>query len=310
MERWDTPDGDEVEIHRLDEPVNAGPDTPRLVVLHGLEGTIRSHYLQGILSQARARGWAADVLIFRGCGTRMNRTRRMYHSGETTDVDFVVRRLVAEHPAQALVAAGFSLGGNVLLKWFGEQGDALPAQLLAGAAVSVPYDLERGARHIERGFSHIYTRHFLRSLKRKAAVKLRQHPGAFDAESMRRSTTLFEFDDAVTAPLHGFAGAHDYYARSSSFHFLKDIQRPTLLLSSFDDPFLPPEVLDAVTVVARENRNLTVEFLSFGGHVGFVGGQWPRGERYYGEERVLDFLGHQVARVRAVRQLATHDSGR
>lgn len=297
MERWDTPDGDEVEIHRLDAtPLTT--NTPRLVVLHGLEGTIGSHYLQGILSQARARGWAADVLIFRGCGSRMNRSRRMYHSGETTDVDFVVRRLVAEHPGQTIVAAGFSLGGNVLLKWLGEQGDALPPSLVAAAAVSVPFDLERGARHIERGFSHVYTRHFLRTLKRKAVTKLQLHPGTFDANAMMRSGTLFEFDDAVTAPLHGFEGAHDYYSRSSSIHFLAEIRRPTLLLSSFDDPFLPREVLHDVGFVALSNQFLIPEFRLNGGHVGFVSGSSPFDERYYGEERVIEFLAGHVAAFR------------
>lgn len=310
LERWTTPDDDEVEIHRLDAPSNTGPDTPRLVVLHGLEGTIGSHYLQGILSQARARGWAADVLIFRGCGSRMNRTRRMYHSGETTDVDFVVRRLIAEHPGQPLVTAGFSLGGNVLLKWLGEQGDSAPPQVLAAAAISVPYDLERGARHIERGFSSVYSRHFLRTLKRKAAAKLKGHPGSFDADLMRRSQNLFEFDDAVTAPLHGFAGAHDYYSRSSSLRFLNGIRRPTLLLSSFDDPFLPADVLDDVAIMAQKNAFLSPEFLRSGGHVGFVSGRWPRDEHYYGEERAIGFLAQQVERARTGRPLIAHRSDR
>ena len=295
MERWDTPDGDEVEVHRLDAPAGSNADPPRLVILHGLEGTIGSHYLQGILWQASARGWAADVLMFRGCGSRMNRTRRMYHSGETTDVDFVVRRLIAEKPEQPLVAVGVSLGGNVLLKWMGERGDDTPAQVVAASAISVPYDLERGARHIERGFSSIYTRHFLRTLKRKAAVKLDAFPGSFDRDAMLRSRTLFEFDDAVTAPLHGFAGAHDYYSRSSSRGFLSRIRRPTLLISSFDDPFLPADVLRDVAVVALQNQHLSTEFYSGGGHVGFVGGKWPRDERYYGEERAIEFLAREIA---------------
>jgi predicted alpha/beta-fold hydrolase len=309
LERWETPDGDEVEVHRLDASHDA-LDAPRLVVLHGLEGTIGSHYLQGILSQAQVRGWAADVLIFRGCGSRMNRTRRMYHSGETTDVDFVVRNLIAQRPDQTIVVAGFSLGGNVLLKWLGEQGEALPGQVVGAAAVSVPYDLERGARHIERGFSSVYTRHFLRTLKRKATAKLDGHPGAFDADAMHRSTTLFEFDDAVTAPLHGFAGAHDYYSRSSSRHFLLGIRRPTLLLSSFDDPFLPPDVLHDVALVAQSNAAITAEFHELGGHVGFVSGSWPRDERYYGEERAIEFLAHQVEASRREIPLSVNHSSR
>ena len=293
VERWATPDGDEIELRRLDA-ARGRPDAPRLLLLHGLEGTINSVYLLGTLAQARARGWAADVLIFRTCNGEMNRTRRMYHSGETTDLDFVVRRLTAAHPAQPLVAAGFSLGGNVLLKWLGEQGDSAPSQLVAAAAVSVPFDLERGSRHIERGFARIYGRHFLRTLRAKALAKLRAFPGLFERSSLERARTLFDFDDAVTAPVHGFRNARDYYSRSSSLSFLTGVRRPTLLLSARNDPFLPPEVLDHVADVAQNNSCLHVEFHELGGHVGFVSGLSPFRPRYYAEWRVVDFLAREV----------------
>jgi predicted alpha/beta-fold hydrolase len=273
-------------------------------VLHGLEGTIRSHYLQGILDQARRHAWAADVLIFRGCNGEIPRARRLYHSGETTDLDFVARRLVRENPGQPLIAVGFSLGGNVLLKWLGEQGGALPAQVRAAAAVSAPYDLERGSRHIERGFSRMYTRHFLRTLREKALAKLAQEPGLFDRVQLERAHTLFDFDDAVTAPLHGFESASDYYARSSSLQFLPGISRPTLLLSARDDPFLPREVLVSVAEVARSSPWLTAEFHSHGGHVGFVGGLMPWRPRYYAEERVTQFLSDQLEREGALSSVA------
>jgi hypothetical protein len=295
-ERWTTPDDDEIEIRRLDAPPGHGANTPRLLVLHGLEGTIRSHYLQGILAQAERRGWAADVLIFRGCNGEANRARRLYHSGETTDVDFVARRLAVEHPGQPLVAAGFSLGGNVLLKWLGEQGVNTPASLVAAATISVPYDLERGSRHIERGFSRIYTRHFLKTLKVKARLKLERFPGVFDVGALDRATTLFDFDDAVTAPVHGFASAVDYYARSSALGFLAGIRTPTLLISALDDPFLPREVLDDVADVAHKNANISTEFHSRGGHVGFVSGQLPFRSHFYAEERVMEFLASQLSR--------------
>ena len=289
VERWATPDGDELELRRLDAPPGHG-NAPRLVLLHGLEGTIESPYLRGTLAQARARGWAADVLIFRTCNGEMNRARRMYHSGETTDLDFVMRRLVAAHPAQPLMAAGFSLGGNVLLKWLGEQGGAAPSQLVAAAAVSVPFDLERGSRQIERGFARVYGRHFLRTLRVKALAKLRAFPGLFDRTALERARTLFDFDDVVTAPVHGFRNATDYYSRSSSLNFLSGIRRPTLLLSARNDPFLPSEVLDRVADVARCNANLHLEFHELGGHVGFVSGLSPLHPRYYAEWRVVDFL--------------------
>lgn len=291
IERWTTPDGDEIELRRLD-PASVAAGTPRLLVLHGLEGTIDSVYLLGVLAQARARGWAADVLIFRTCNGEMNRTRRLYHSGETTDLDFVVRRLVAAHPEQSLVLAGFSLGGNVLLKWLGEQGDGIPSQVLGAVAVSVPFDLERGSRQIERGFARVYGRHFLRTLRTKAWAKLRAFPGIFDSAALDRARTLFDFDDAVTAPVHGFRNASDYYSRSSSINFLALVRRPTLLLSARDDPFLPPQVLDDVAEMARNNHYLQVEFHELGGHVGFVSGRNPFHPRYYAEWRVVHFLAH------------------
>jgi predicted alpha/beta-fold hydrolase len=299
-ERWPTPDGDELEIQRLDAPAGAGRSAPRLLILHGLEGTIRSHYVRGLLDQARRRGWAADVLIFRGCNGTLPRARRFYHSGETTDVDLVVRRLAREHPGQPIVMAGISLGGNVLLKWLGERGTDVPAEVRAAAAVSVPYDLERGSRQIERGFSRIYTAHFLRTLRRKALAKLAQEPELFAEGPLRAARTLTDFDDVVTAPVHGFASARDYYTRSSARHFLGGIRRPTLLLSARDDPFLPREVLDDVAIVARRNALLVIEFHERGGHVGFVAGQLPWRPVYYAEQRVGDYLeaglDDQVAR--------------
>lgn len=289
-ERWPTPDGDSLEIRRLDA-TSPSPDTPRLLILHGLEGTIDSHYLRGTLDQARKCNWPADVLIFRGCNGELNQARRLYHSGETTDLDFVVSRLVAAEPDRPLVLVGFSLGGNVLLKWLGERGSSLPSQIRAAAAISVPFDLERGCRHIERGFSRIYNRHFLRTLRVKARRKLEQFPGLFDAGALAGATTLYDFDDAVTAPVHGFADAHDYYSRSSSVRFLAGIRVPTLLLSSRDDPFLPREILDDVAILAQNNKYLTAEFTDRGGHVGFVSGRVPWHPHFYAEERLIAFLG-------------------
>ena len=290
-ERWTTPDDDEIEIQRLDSPASAGPASPRLILLHGLEGSIRSSYLQGTLALAQARGWAADVIIFRGCGGVMNRQRRMYHSGETSDLEFVVNRLICDDGNRSLVLAGFSLGGNVLLKWLGERTAPLPEQVRGAAAVSVPFDLERGARHIENGVSRIYTRFFLRTLKQKACAKLQHFPGAFDASALDRATTLYDFDDAVTAPLHGFADAHDYYSQSSSLQYLSAVRVPTLLLSARDDPFLPDDVLQRVIHEAGDNPQLELELWPRGGHVGFVSGQSPFDAHYYAEERVVEFLG-------------------
>jgi predicted alpha/beta-fold hydrolase len=295
VERWGTPDDDEVEIRRLDPPPGAASDVPRLLILHGLEGTIQSHYLRGMLAQAHRRGWGADVLIFRSCNGEVNRAPRMYHSGETTDLDLVFRRLVREHVASPFVAVGFSLGGNVLLKWLGEQGADVPRQLRAAAAVSVPFDLERGARYLERGFARVYGRHFLRSLREKARAKLRAHPGLFDGAALERAGSIFQFDDAVTAPVHGFAGASDYYSRSSALGFLSRIRLPTMLLSAYDDPFLPRDVLETALSVAGRNQYVTTEFHERGGHVGFVSGRNPFRPRYFAEERTSAFLAAAIA---------------
>ena len=291
LERWDTPDDDELEVHRLDATRR---DAPRLILLHGLEGTIQSNYIQGTLALARQRGWTADVLIFRGCGTRMNRQRRMYHSGETSDLQLAVDRAVTDSPNQPIVLAGFSLGGNVLLKWLGEQGSGVPSQIRGAAAVSVPFDLEAGARQIEHGFSRIYTYSFLRSLVAKARVKLQAFPDLFDGSRLGSARTLYDFDDIVTAPVHGFADAHDYYSRSSSLQFLGGVRVPTLLLSALDDPFLPPSTAAAVLEQSSDNACLHAEFYPRGGHVGFVAGATPFHPHYFAEERLMEFLSSQL----------------
>jgi hypothetical protein len=286
VERWETPDGDFVDVHRL----AGATGRPRLFFLHGLEGTIRSHYVAGLFGEAIRREWAADLLIFRGCGDEPNRLPRFYHSGETGDLSFALDRLLAEQPAAPVLLAGVSLGGNVLLKFLGEAGEGVSSMVKGAAAISVPYDLERGARHLQRGFSRIYDRHFLRTLRVKARAKLARFPNLFDVAALERARNIYEFDDAVTAPVHGFLNAHDYYTRSSSMQFLERIARPTLLLSSVDDPFLPADVLEDVRVRARANPKLTLEFTRRGGHVGFVAGSLPFRPSYYAEWRACEFL--------------------
>jgi uncharacterized protein len=294
IERWDTPDGDFLDIHRL--RASSPSPSARLVVLHGLEGTIRSHYAQALLNEAHSRGWAADMLIFRSCGNELNRTRRFYHSGETTDLAFVVGRLLNEFPEQPLVLAGVSLGGNVLLKYLGERGSELPPQVRAAAAVSVPFDLGRSSRYIDRGFSRTYQRHFVRSLRRKTIGKLKRFPDLVPLERLASIRTMYDFDNIMTAPLHGFRDADDYYARSSSLGWIGRICIPTLLLSAVDDPFLPPAVLDEVRAEAKQNPALELDFPRHGGHAGFISGRNPFRPRYYAERRICDFLANHLIR--------------
>jgi predicted alpha/beta-fold hydrolase len=289
LERWDTPDGDFLEIHRL----AAEPGAPRMLLLHGLEGTVRSHYAQALLNEAARRGWGADLLIFRSCGSQPNLTRRFYHSGETSDVGFVLDRILDEFPSSPLALAGVSLGGNVLLKFLGERGQNLPPQLKAAAAVSVPFDLARSSRRINRGFSKFYQRFFLNSLRKKAQEKALRFPDLAPQDRIAALKTLEDFDNLITGPLHGFRDAQDYYARSSSLSYLKDIKLDTLLFSARDDPMLPSGVLDEVRDAARDNRALEVDFVDKGGHAGFITGSVPWRPFYYAEHRVGEFFARQ-----------------
>lgn len=290
IERLETPDGDFLDLHHLDAPAGA----PILLLLHGLEGSVRSHYVQGLLSEARNRGWRAALLIFRSCGEELNRTRRSYHSGETTDTEFVVRHLESSFPSAPLLLAGVSLGGNVLLKFLGEQGERISPRIKGAAAVSVPYDLARSSRYIDQGFARVYQWNFLRSLRRKAHAKLDVFPDLIPRDSLTAATSMFAFDDCFTAPVHGFQNATDYYTRSSSINWLDTISINTLLLSAVDDPFLPPLVLERVREVAGRNPHLEIDFPLHGGHVGFISGKNPLSPAYYLEHRVSGFLAGQL----------------
>jgi len=297
-EIWTTPDDDEIEIYHL-----AGTEgRPHLLLLHGLEGTVRSHYVNGFFSEASDLGWSAHLLVFRSCGDHVNKTCRLYHSGETGDVRFALDRLRPVIGDSQIFLAGVSLGGNVLLKFLGESGSALPAGVAAAAAVSVPYDLASSATRISKGFSRIYQRFFLRTLKLKMIAKRQRFDDLPSVDVLENIRTLKQFDDVVTAPIHGFQNAMDYYTRSSSLQYLTSIRLPTLLLSSFDDPFLPPEILAKVELVARSNPALHVEFLRHGGHVGFIGGAVPWRPTYYAEHHVMKFFDAYANRAASTDQ--------
>lgn len=292
-ERWDTPDGDFVELARLDG--QRGPESPRLLLLHGLEGGVDSHYARAMFREAQARGWAADLLLFRTCGSEPNRLPRSYHSGETSDPHWVIQQLVQAYPGAPLGLMGVSLGGNVLCKLLGETGNDLPPQIKGAVAMSVPFDLAAASRHIGRGFGALYEKRFLRTLIPKALAKIARHPELESLRTVTRARTLWEFDDAFTAPLHGFRDAADYYARASSLPYLSGIRRPTLLLSAVDDPFLPPHVLDEVRAAVTGVPVVEIEFPARGGHVGFTSYTRPWRPWYYGEWRAATFLAERFA---------------
>jgi predicted alpha/beta-fold hydrolase len=286
IERLATPDGDQVHLYHHD----VAPGRPRLFLLHGLEGSVRSHYVQGFVRGAASKGWNSTLLVFRGCGPEFNSAPRLYHSGETSDLRLALDTISVRNPAERMVLAGVSLGGNVLLKYLGEAPAGVPRQVAGAATVSVPYDLEAGSRHLQQGFAKVYDRHFLKSLRKKAIRKLGQHPGLFDRERALNARTIEDFDDGVTGPVHGFASSNDYYTKSSSIHFLKNIRVPTLLLSAEDDPFLPRQVLDRVGAEAMQNPCISIQFTRHGGHVGFISGSNPFRPHHWAEHRVIAFL--------------------
>jgi hypothetical protein len=228
-------------------------------------------------------------MLFRGCDGTINRARRLYHSGETTDLDFVVRRLASSTPGIRLCLTGVSLGGNVLLKWLGEQGELLLSVVHRAAAVSAPFDLAAGSRNLETMMGQLYVDHFMKSLKEKTLAKRAVYPDLCDWDRLEASRTFWEFDDVVTGPVHGFANALDYYTRSSSINFLDSIRVQTLLMNAADDPFLPEDVLQVVRKSFINSNFIHFEFTRRGGHVGWIEGS-IFDPRYYMEERVIDWL--------------------
>jgi hypothetical protein len=289
LERVETPDSDHITLARMGK-VKAGK--PHLLVLHGLEGKITAKYAHGLLDQARQHGWSGDLMLFRSCDGEVNSARRFYHSGETSDVALVIRKLISEHPDIHLLLAGVSLGGNVVLKWLGEQGAHIPTQVRRVAAISTPFDLEAGSDHMTRGLGPLYLRHFLETLTAKTLEKLLKFPDLVDRTELLAVRTFREFDDLITGPLHGFKDAHDYYMQSSSIRFLHRIGIQTLLMNAWDDPFLPTVILERVREIAKANPNLHLEFSERGGHVGWIEGM-PWAQRYYMEERAVDWLSGQ-----------------
>jgi hypothetical protein len=284
-ERVTTRDGDFVDLDWAD-PFPSAASAPILLVLHGLEGSARSHSASGLLEGARRRGWRGVALNFRSCSGEMNRLARFYHSGDTGDLDEVVTLLAARHAGTPIGAVGVSLGGNVLLKWLGERGEGAP--LRAAAGISVPFDLAACARVLDRGLPRLlYTSNFMRTLRAKVRAKARAYPGFVDVAAALRARTFAEYDEVVTAPLGGFRDALDYWTRSSSGPYLARIRRPTLVINALDDPFVPRGTLPDPAALAP---HVTVDFPARGGHAAFIDGGWPWRAGSWAERRALDFV--------------------
>ena len=271
-ERWDTPDGDFVDVDRAGDG-----EGPLIALFHGLEGGSSSHYARRVATAAIARGWRVAVPHFRGCSGTLNRLPRAYHSGDSEEIDWMLRRL---RPAYA---AGVSLGGNALLKWLGERGARAAEVVTRAAAVSAPLSLTASARVLDRGLNRrLYVRHFLLTMKAKSIAKAALGQLALDQFRIARMRTFREFDELITAPLHGFLGAEDYWARASSAPWLARIRVPTLVLNARNDPFLAAADLHAATREA--SSSVVLEFPETGGHAGFPArGDWLA-------RRLLEFL--------------------
>ena len=289
-EAIETPDGDELILDHLDTPVTAKKPL-HFVMLHGLEGSSYSVYMQGVLAVIAKYGHTATAMNFRSCARdphnilRMlpNRRPRFYHSGDTGDFDHLLRTLPPR--GERFVAFGASLGGNALLKWLGEHPEQ--QQVAAAATLSVPFDLAAGADLLEQtSAGRFYVSRFLSTLKRK--VMRPDIAPLIDVQRVRATRSFRDFDEHATAPIHGFAGADDYYKRSSSLFYVDKIATPTLCLNAEDDPFLPVNVLPKV----RANASQSVDFrtTSCGGHVGFISGTMPWSCEYWAEELVVRWL--------------------
>lgn len=288
-ERWDTPDGDFIDLDWADAPPPHSSHAPLFVLFHGLEGSSGSHYARAFAAAAHARGWHAVIPHFRSCSGPMNLLPRFYHLADAAEVDWVLRRLAARH-AGPLVAAGVSLGGNVLLHWLAQQRE--DARIVsAAAAISAPLDVHAGGKMLANGFGMVYTRSFLKTLKVKALQKLEQYPGLFDAQAVLATRNMYEFDNVVTAPLHGFQSAHDYYTRATVRPKLGEIAVPTLVINARNDPFLPGDALPARHEVSSA---VELEQPEDGGHVGFMTGPFP-GRSDWLAQRVTRYLSPHVA---------------
>jgi predicted alpha/beta-fold hydrolase len=271
-ERLELPDQDFIDIDWVGENQRG----PIVLMLHGFEGSIESHYAKGMLKAFVEKGWRGAFMHFRGCSGEPNRLPRAYHAGETSDLSYVVARLMDREPDAAIAAIGYSLGGNVLLKWMGETGRQNP--LKAAVAISVPFDLHEASKRIQRGFSRFYQWYLLKCARQRIVQKFLQMRAPIDLERLVHAHSLREFDHQYTVPVHGFSSVDEYYTITSCGRYLRSIKVPTLILHAKDDPFMTESVIPSFKELAP---CVQLEVSDKGGHVGFVGGHYPWRPRYW-----------------------------
>lgn len=289
-QRVELTDGDFIDIEWL-EPQSSTPNAPVLLLLHGLEGSIDSAYIQGLLKVSQTEPWNTVVMHFRGCGKETNRLPRSYHSGETEDLQEVLEAIKSAHPYSKIMVAGFSLGGNVLLKYLGEKKDA--SMIDFAASISVPFLLGEASKRLDYGLSILYRNRLLAELKQKFIrnFDIYSEKLKLSKNLLAEIKTFYDFDDKITAPLHDFTGADDYYQRCSSRQYLVDIKTPTLILHAIDDPFMTKDVIPTEQELSE---SVTLELSSKGGHVGFVSGLFPWQAKYYIDERIPSWFKGQL----------------
>lgn len=289
-ERWTTEDDDFLDLDFLEPVPENGAPEPRATVLflHGLEGSSRAKYILGMMANAAESGWRGVALNFRSCSGEINRQPRFYHSGETGDLDWVLGQLRGRYAKHPLFVVGFSLGGNVLLKWLGEKGVKADLRVQAAVAISVPFDLGIAAHRIDSGFGKIYGNNFLPTLKQKLLEKEQTYPGLLDRNLVKQVKSYIDFEDQLFAPIHHFSSAEAYWRLCSAKYFIDGIRCPTLILHAEDDPFLPGSELPMAQL--RHSSFLKLELSAKGGHTGFVEGLVPWRVSYWSESQTMQFL--------------------
>lgn len=280
-QRLELPDGDFVDVFWCDsqfasEPSSLSDLQPIAIVLHGMGGCFQSHYVPGMISALRNQGYRVAFLHARGCSGEVNRLPTTFHAADTSELDFLVHTIKQQFPGTPIVAIGFSLGGNVLLKWLAETSEN--KLLSAAVALSVPFDLSATADTLNQGFSRAYQGYLLKRLKTLAIEKLLTHPAPLNKQQIKAIQSLREYDNLMTAPINGFGNVDNYYATASCKQYLNKIQTPTLILNAVDDPFIPPY---SIPDASELSDNITLELSRHGGHVGFIRNFQRSGNRYF-----------------------------